>query len=320
MPNSGNPSQIVLLGAGGFLGCALARFFDIQGLNVLCVSRSFQWTNHSLTGKIVQIESLVSDVERYEATIQENACLIYMAGSTDLLAAEQHGVLDVTTHLKDISTALGSIFVQKSLYNSFLISSAGAVYGECPPTGCDESSELKPKSIYGLRNALTEQYYKYICSKHDVPSSILRIANPYGIEQLEVRRKGLITALILAAKSGNCIILRGNGQQARDYIYSEDLCRIVLKLLKSSKVPASLINIGLGRSLKSVELAEMVSTVTKARINIVIDADQPPYEVVSSILSVSDDCSRDILVSLTEGISRIWKKSQDGHNFANRLI
>jgi UDP-glucose 4-epimerase len=311
MLNNGNPSQIVLLGAGGFLGCVFARFFDIQGLNVLCVSRSFQWTNHSLSGKIVRIESLVSDVKRYEASIHENACVIYMSGSTDLLAAEQHGVLDVSTHLKEMSTALGSIFVQKNLYNSFLISSAGAVYGECPPTGCNESSELSPKSIYGLRNALTEQYYKYIYSKHDVPSSILRIANPYGIEQLEVRRKGLITALILAAKSGNSIVLRGNGQQARDYIYSEDLCRVVFKVIRSSKVTASPINIGSGQSLKANELAEMVSMVTKTRLNIVIEADQPLYEVSSSIISISGVCTRDILVSPIEGIHRIWNKLQE---------
>lgn len=312
MPNNGSPSQIVLLGAGGFLGCAFARFFYIQGLNVLCVSRSFQWINHSLSGKIVRINSLVSDVERYEASIQENACVIYMAGSTDLLAAEQHGVLDVSTHLKEMSTALELIFTKKNLYNSFLISSAGAVYGECPPTGCDESSELNPKSIYGLRNALTEQYYKYICSKHDVPGSILRIANPYGVEQLEVRRKGLITALILAAKSGNSIVLRGNGQQARDYIYSEDLCRVVFKFIRSSKVTESPINIGSGQSSKANELAKMVSMATKTRLNIVIEAGQPPYEVSFSILSVSGDCTREILVSPTEGIRRIWKKYQDG--------
>ncbi len=310
MPNKGNPSQIVLLGAGGFLGCAFARFFDSQGLNVLCVSRSYQWLNHSLSGEVDRIDSSVSDIERYEACIQENACVIYMAGSTDLLAAEQHGVSDVSAHLNEISTALGSIFTKKDLCNTFLISSAGAVYGECPPAGCNESSELRPKSIYGLRNVLMEQYYKYICSRHHVPGSILRIANPYGIEQLEVRRKGLITALVLAAKSGNSIILRGNGQQARDYIYSEDLCRIVLKFIISTKAPASPINIGSGRSFKSAELVKMISTATKTRLNIVIEADQPPYEVGSSILSVSSDCARDILVSPIEGISRIWKMAQ----------
>ena len=311
MPDKGNPSQIVLLGAGGFLGCAFARFFDSQELNVLCISRSFQWTNHFLPGKIVRIESLVSDVKKYEASIQENACVIYMAGSTDLLAAEQHGVLDVSAHLKELSTALGSIYATKDLYNSFLISSAGAVYGECPPAGCNESSELRPKSIYGLRNVLMENYYKYICSSHDVPSSILRIANPYGIEQLEVRRKGLITALVLAAKSGNRIILRGNGKQARDYIYSEDLCRIVLKFIRSTKAPATPINIGSGRSFKSAELVEMVSTATKTRLNIIIETDQPPYEVGSSILSVSSYYAGDILVLPTEGICRIWNKLQD---------
>jgi UDP-glucose 4-epimerase len=311
MPDKGNPSQIVLLGAGGFLGCAFARFFDSQGLNVLCVSRSYQWLNHSLSGKVDRIDSSVSDIERYEAYIQENACVIYMAGSTDLLTAEQHGVSDVSSHLKEMSTALGSIYATKDLYNSFLISSAGAVYGECPPAGCNESSELRPKSIYGLRNVLMEQYYKYICSSHDAPSCILRIANPYGIEQLEVRRKGLITALVLAAVSGNRIILRGNGEQARDYIYSEDLCRIVLKFIRSTKAPASPINIGSGQSFKSAELVEMVSTATKTRLNIVIEADQPPYEVRSSILSVSSDYARDILVSPAEGIRRIWNKSQD---------
>lgn len=302
------PSQVVLLGAGGFLGCAFARFFDSRGLNTLCISRSFQWQDRSSSGRIIRLTSLVSDTKTYLKHIKQRACIIYMAGSTDIYSAEQDGILDISMHLEEMSQSLEPLLSKKNLHSSLLLSSAGAVYGECLTQGCHEDAELKPKSIYGLRNVIAEQYYKYICLKYEARASILRVANPYGPEQLEVRRKGLIVTLILSAQSGSKIVLRGSGEQTRDYIYSEDLCRIILRIIMSQKASGHPINIASGKSFNANEIAKIVSGKMMKNINIEIQADQSLYEVSNSSLFVNDVYASEIKVSLIEGIGAICKK------------
>jgi UDP-glucose 4-epimerase len=303
------PSQIVLLGAGGFLGYAISRYFERLGFSVLCISRSYQWPESLNSGRVTRICSLASDVNNYLLYVRDNACLIYMAGSTNILLAENQGVCDIAKHLEEITEALTSILLKKALFKCFLISSGGTVYGECPLAGCDEKSELKPKSIYGLRNVLIEQSFRFLCRKNSTPYDILRITNPYGYQQIEVQRKGLVVALILSALNGNEVILRGNGEQRRDYINCEDLCQMLHDIMLLSTAKGATINIASGKSHRSIDIASIVSRITNSTPNIVVINDEPDFEVHSSIVKRTSSFYTKVRpTGLEKNIKKIWER------------
>ena len=44
-----SPSQLVILGGGGFIGQALVRWAVLYEIDILCISRSYQWSSEELT-------------------------------------------------------------------------------------------------------------------------------------------------------------------------------------------------------------------------------------------------------------------------------
>ena len=86
-----------------------------------------------------------------------------------------------------------------------------------------ENSLLKPKSAYGHRNVALEAAVSDWAERNQESVSIFRISNPFGPGQFRFRRRGFVQALVDSASSGQKILIRGNGFQERDYIFSADL-------------------------------------------------------------------------------------------------
>ena len=119
--------MIYLIGAGGFLGSLLAQSFLDYGKTVCCVSRSYQWTPsnsiHCITSSLETLSSSLS--------IEQSSDIIYMAGSSNLFAAEKDPVGDLRFHSYQLNSFLELISSFSSNINSIsFISSAGTVYGE----------------------------------------------------------------------------------------------------------------------------------------------------------------------------------------------
>ena len=257
--------QIVILGAGGFIGLSLAKYALRCGARVLCVSKSFQWNLLNINAPhsdIQIIASDVSDVFSYIGKIEESADVIYMAGSTNILKAEIDPENDYILHANSICSFLASLGKIKSI---ILISSGGAVYGEPLLESSKESDSLRPKSIYGKRNAILETIFASSISKKNIPYTILRVANPYGVDQLLVRRTGLIFSIVRSWIHGKSIILRDSGLQVRDYIHISHFCEFVMLLFtKGLELVPDIINVCSGTSYSGMQVVEIIRTSLKS--------------------------------------------------------
>ena len=276
--------MILLIGAGGYLGSILARFFTQRGEAVLTVSSSFQW--HSIPNETRYVCS-ANMFHLYSDKIDEVTSIIYMAGSTDLLEAELNPASDLIKHISQIRSFFESLSTAKkdSLKNILFFSSAGAIYGEgqFSPTLKSEESTLAPLSIYGKRNMLLEDiFYQYARSLNCQNCSV-RISNPFGITQNQFRRKGLINVLLSSAKEGFNVDLRGNGLQTRDYLFSEDFCKIIGGLIELAALPRHL-NVCSGLSFSAIDIISMMNHLS-IYPNYSIVPDQPSYEIIESKLS-----------------------------------
>jgi UDP-glucose 4-epimerase len=61
---------------------------------------------------------------------------------------------------------------------------------------------------------------------------IVRIANPYGPGQDFTRGVGFIDAALKNTINGQPITIWGDGENVRDYIYIDDVCGMIFKLLE----------------------------------------------------------------------------------------
>ena len=222
--------MIILVGAGGFLGYSLARHFSNKRMHFATISRSFQWLPALFERRFIGSASEAVD---FFGDDYDEITVLYMAGSPNLVLAEQEPLFDLDLHLSEIKSFLQFFLNLKSICKQFyFFSSAGTVYGDSKGVIKTEMSELYPKSAYGKRNVALESFVLSWARSNGAQASILRVTNPFGPGQSRFRRRGLIQALIDSASTGQQVLIRGNGYQKRDYIYIDNLCLMVEKLLK----------------------------------------------------------------------------------------
>ncbi|WP_206749762.1 NAD-dependent epimerase/dehydratase family protein [Synechococcus sp. GEYO] len=269
------------MGGGGYLGSILVEYFLNQGQQILNISRSFQFSHLPAETRIV---SAVGDCQNYINQIKNGSILIYMAGSTNIEKAQSFPDVDLTSHLSEMKLFF-EVVRQNSVHFRKIIffSSAGAVYGDSNSIRKDETSAPCPKSIYGKRNLLLEDTFRFYAELLGFNYCVLRISNPYGPTQRYFRRKGLIQALLLSAKSGNNIILRGNGLQKRDYIEDRDFCYSVFKVSQLTVQPP-VINICSAFSLSALDVINILEQ-NGIHATYKISDLSPQYEVKDSLLS-----------------------------------
>ena len=123
-----------------------------------------------------------------------------------------------------------------------------------------ESDICIPKSAYGLRNKILEEILSGLASIYDKKSYILRVSNPFGVDQLSLKRRGLVMSLIFSCFSNEKITIRSSGIQQRDYIYSNDLSEFIYAM--SSKFVDNLppvLNVCSGQSFNAHDVISIIS-------------------------------------------------------------
>jgi UDP-glucose 4-epimerase len=87
---------------------------------------------------------------------------------------------------------------------------------------------------------------------------IVRPFNTYGPRQKDTGYGGVISIYVKRVMSGQPPIIYGDGQQTRDYNYVTDLVEALGLILKYPEPISAPVNIGTGREIKIIDLANMV--------------------------------------------------------------
>jgi dTDP-glucose 4,6-dehydratase len=139
----------------------------------------------------------------------------------------------------------------------FLQVSTDEVYGSANPANpFTEVSPLNPSSPYSASKAaadlLAQAYYRTF----QLPVIITRCTNNYGPRQFPEK---LIPLVIANALNGKPIPVYGDGMQMRDWLYVDDHCTAIDKIIQYGKT-GEIYNIGSGCQFPNIEV---VSTVIK---------------------------------------------------------
>lgn len=116
------------------------------------------------------------------------------------------------------------------------ISSGGTVYGIPLTLPISEDHPTHPISGYGITKLAVEEYLRMYSHLYGVQSVILRPSVAYGPRQNPRRRQSAVTVFIHRALLGEPIVIWGDGEVLRDYIYVDDLTSA---LVAAALVPLS---------------------------------------------------------------------------------
>lgn len=280
------PHRVAVVGAGGFIGKSFVHYLSNKKVPALAISRSFQWNPDSyFRGGLHVLVSDLNSLPDQVTHIQDCSLIVYMAGSTNLSAAESNPVDDFQSHSDSLLAFLSRISGHQRL---IFFSSGGTVYGEPMNGSSYETDPLNPSSAYGKRNKILEEIVVSFCSQNNIDHMILRLANPYGLDQLFVKRRGLVLSLMQSCLDHRCIKIRGSGLQRRDYFSVDDLNFFLSHFVDPiNPFPAEVLNIGSGNSFTAKEVVSCVTSLLGSEPNVIYSADSDSSDVVNSSLDVT---------------------------------
>ena len=123
------------------------------------------------------------------------------------------------------------------------INTGGAMYGDPEYLPCDEDHPIRPISPYGLSKWTLEQYLP-ILLPDSMGVKVLRPANVYGPRQDPHGESGVVAIFASKMVRGEPVVIFGDGEHTRDYVYVGDVVDAHDLVLESGE--SLTVNIGTG--------------------------------------------------------------------------
>lgn len=164
--------------------------------------------------------------------------------------------------------------------------------------------KVKPLTPYAISKINAENILELY--KNDLNITIIRPENIYGSGQKEAYGY-VIHNFIKAVKGGKEISIYGDGRQTRDFIYIDDVVKIVEGITRREIKSGTVINLGTGKEVKIINLAKEVMNIIGKKTNIkYLDARTEPRKSVASLASMkSAKINFKNFINLKTGIRKV---------------
>jgi UDP-glucose 4-epimerase len=229
-PAPRRPERVVVIGAAGFVGGAVAARLEAEGVPVLRVGRQ-------------QVDLLAADAQR---KLEE----LLKPGDAVIAAAARAPVKDSAMLVENMIMARAMAKAVTGASHVVNISS-DAVYADVPAP-LTEDSPTAPGSLHGVMHLARELMFR---AEVKAPLAILRptliygAADPHnGYGPNRFRR---------LAGEGKEIVLFGEGEERRDHVYIGDVADLVVRTLQMKST--GVLNIATGTVHSFREIAERFS-------------------------------------------------------------
>jgi len=236
-----NPSRVVVLGAGGFVGAAVCRRLATANIDVLPLARS-------------DLDLLAPD-----ATEKLKACL--RPGDAVVAAAARAPCRDLDMLIENIVMARTIIAAIKGAPISHLVNiSSDAVYAD-EPVPLTEETPAAPSTLHGVMHLAREIAFQ---SETTAPLAILRPTLLYGLN--DPHNGYGPNRFCRSAAAGEDIVLFGAGEERRDHVLIDDLAEIVVRVLTRRSVGS--LNVATGEVHSFRAIADLVAQASPQRVAI----------------------------------------------------
>jgi UDP-glucose 4-epimerase len=219
----------------------LARWADHPELHVVVCDVS-----HGIFAALAPITARYGPVER----------IVHLAAQVSVVQSVANPLADMqvnygaTLHVLEYARACD---VKKVVF-----ASSAAVYGDVTELPVSEETKCQPVSPYGIHKYTSEFALDYYASVHGVPTTALRFFNVYGPRQdPSSPYSGVISIFTDRARAGRPLMIFGDGQQTRDFVYVGDVVRGIHAALGDGN-SRLIANVGTGSEITVLELARTV--------------------------------------------------------------
>jgi len=260
--------RFLITGAAGFLGSGLANRLAAEGHTVLGVDDLSTGDPKVLNSGVQFTRGDVNDRPKLWTLMQGVDCVYHLAARVivpeSVLYPREYNQVNVGGTVT-LMEAMRDVGVRRVVFIS-----SGTVYGNQSVQPVKENTIPNPRSPYAVSKLAAEYYTKTIGALWGIETVCLRVFNAYGPGQHHPPvHTPVIPSFLRQAWENGTIVIHGNGEQTRDYVYVDDVVNAMAAASVAPDVNTLTINVGSGSEVSVRDLAKMVAEVTGGNPEIV---------------------------------------------------
>lgn len=301
--------RFLVTGGAGFLGAALANKLAADGHTVVVLDDLSNGDASQLRPGVQFTQGDINNIPLLWSLLGAVDCVYHLAARVSVAESVLH------PQAYNAVNVGGTVSLMEAMRDTgvrrVVFTSSGAVYGRLPTQPVHENDTPNPDSPYAVSKWAAEQYIHTIGRLWDIETVALRIFNAYGPRQgLPVSHAPVIPRFLHQALTGGSVVLYGNGQQTRDYIYVTDVVAALLAAATAKAVNRQVINIGSGVETSLTQLVLHIQQVTGKRVNQLMNQQKTGGvpRLVADISRAQQLLGFRPLVSLAEGLQQILRE------------
>ena len=263
--------KILVTGGAGFIGSHLVdRLVQTNAGQVTVLDNFSRGREEHLVRSRSKIEVVRGDIR--DRTSLQNVMngvdlVFHLAAQSNVLGAVKD--LDYSFETNVVGTFEVLRAADAAGVKRIIFSSSREVYGEPTSLPVAETAPIAPKNAYGISKATGEMYCRLFADR-GTEVIVLRLANVYGTRD----RDRVIPLFAEQSLAGKSLTVFGRNK-ILDFLWIEDLLDVLCKAATCS-CPESAVNIGSGKGVNLVDLAERISALAGNSSDVRVTEERAP--------------------------------------------
>jgi nucleoside-diphosphate-sugar epimerase len=248
--------KALVTGGAGFIGSNVVKYLTDQKWEIRVIDNLSSGYKGNLEG--LDVEFVYGDIRNPEIVMEVcegRDVVFHLAACVGRQKSLDDPFLDSSTNLLGTVNILEGM--RKQTVKRIVYSSSAAIFGELITSSIDESHPQNANSPYGVSKLAAEKMILAYSGIYDITGICLRYFNIYGINQRFDLYGNVIPIFAKYIHSGEPMIIYGDGEQTRDFVYVKDVA-IANYLAAITEPITNVYNIGSGSSITINKLAEMM--------------------------------------------------------------
>jgi dTDP-glucose 4,6-dehydratase len=199
----------------------------------------------------------VRNADLMDTLVSQSDVVVHFAAETHVTRSIYDNLLFFETDVLGTQVVANSVLKHLDRIERFIHISSSEVYGSARTPRMEEGHPLMPMSPYAAAKAGADRLVYSYGETYGIPSVIVRPFNNYGpYQHLEKAIPRFVTSCILDEP----LRVHGDGRAARDWLYVEDTCEGLDRILHAEleRVKGEVFNLGYGMSHDVETIARMI--------------------------------------------------------------
>lgn len=314
-------TRVLVTGGAGFIGSNLVDALLADGGYDVRVLDNFS------TGRRENLAHCLSDIELVEGDIRDQEIVEDAVRGVDMILHEA-ALPSVPRSIKapvtsnDVNVG-GTLKLLSSAHKAgvqrVVFASSSSIYGDTEVLPKHEGLTPKPMSPYAVTKLTGEHYLRVFADLYGMETLAIRYFNVFGRRQDPTSQySGVIAKFMTAAIEGSTYYVNGDGSQARDFTFIDNVVHANLLALKAPKLRGEAINVAVGEKYTLLDLIDAINKAAGVDLPIEFRASragdvkysQAAIERAKEILGYEPQ------IGFTEGIRRTYEWYVQNHNNA----